>query len=67
MTSTATSAALITQVEVALLAGRNLEQIESEVLECWEDDEELQAAAWLYAWSCTDRAPARDIRLSPGC
>jgi hypothetical protein len=67
MTSTATSAALITQVELALLAGRNLAQIESEVLECWEDDEELQAAAWLYAWSSTAPAPARDIRLSAGC
>ena len=57
MTPAATSAALITQVELALLAGRNLEQIESEVLEYWEDDEDLQAAAWLYAWSCTDGAP----------
>ncbi len=58
MTPAATSAALITQVELALLAGRNLEQIESEILEYWEADEDLQAAAWLYAWSCTDGAPA---------
>ena len=58
MTPAAASAALITQVELALLAGRNLEQIESEILEYWADDEDLQAAAWLYAWSCTDAAPA---------
>ena len=62
MTPTATPAALITQVELALLAGRNLEQIESEILESCEDDE-LQAVAWLYVWCCTDRASARDIRL----
>ena len=52
------------QVELALLAGRNLEQIEFEILDgCDDEDDELHAAAWLYAWCCTDRAPARQIRL----
>jgi len=58
MTPAATST-LITQVELALLAGRNLDQIESEILESSEDDEELRAAAWLYAWSCTEGARSR--------
>jgi len=56
MTPAATSA-LITQVELALLVGRNLDQIESEILGSREDDEELRAAAWSYAWSCTDGRP----------
>ena len=38
----ATTSTLITQVELALLAGRNLDQIESEILESREDDEELR-------------------------
>lgn len=62
MRSRANSGPLIMQVELALLAGRNLEQIENELLECCDDDE-LQAAAWLYAWCCNDGAPARQIRL----
>jgi hypothetical protein len=56
MTPAATSA-LITQVELALLADRNLEQIEIEILESGEGDEELRTAAWLYVWSCTDGRP----------
>ena len=62
MTSAANPAPLIMQVELALLAGRNLEQIEHEILECDDEDDELQAVAWLYAWCCTDRAPACQIR-----
>jgi hypothetical protein len=51
MPSEDVSAALVTQVEVALLAGRNLGDIESEILTGTEADEETLAAAWLYAWS----------------
>jgi hypothetical protein len=65
MTPAATST-LITQVELALLAGRNLDQIESEILESREDDEELRAAAWLYAWSCTDGRPLATFACSEG-
>jgi hypothetical protein len=47
---------LLTEVELAVLAGRNLAQIEDEILESSGLDEESQSAAWLYAWSCRARA-----------
>jgi len=46
---------------LALLAGRNLQQIESEILADGALDEESQAAAWLYAWCCEDRVPAQRL------
>jgi hypothetical protein len=46
---------LVTQVELALIAGRTLEQIEAEILVRCEVDEESKAAAWLYAWSCENQ------------
>ena len=52
-----------TQVELALLAGRNLEQIETELLAGGHGDEDEQAAAWLYAWACGAGHPRR--RPSP--
>ena len=51
MERTSTASALITRVEVALLNGRNLEQIETELLTGGDVDEDEQAAVWLYAWS----------------
>jgi hypothetical protein len=39
------------EVELALVAGRSLEQIESEVLARRALDEDSIAAMWLYAWS----------------
>jgi len=53
--------ALVTEVELALLAGCNLQQIESEILADGALDEESQAAAWLYAWCCEDRVPAQRL------
>ena len=53
-----TRSALVTKVELALLAGRRLEEIEGETLASSDADEESKAAAWLYAWSCKDRAEA---------
>ena len=49
---------LVTEVELALLAGRRLDEIEGEILAGSDSDEESKAAAWLYAWSCKDRAEA---------
>lgn len=40
---------LLTQVELALLGGRSLEQIETELLAGGHVDEDERAAAWLYA------------------
>ena len=45
------ASALITRVEVALLQGRNLEQIETELRTESRVDEDEQAAVWLYARS----------------
>jgi len=42
---------LLARVELARLAGRNLEQIETELLSGGHVDEDEQAAAWLYAWA----------------
>jgi hypothetical protein len=62
MERTSVASALITRVEVALLNGRNLEQIETELLTGGHVDEDEQAAAWLYAWSrragCAAPGPA---------
>jgi len=48
---TSVASALITRVEVALLQGRNLEQIETELRTESRVDEDEQAAVWLYARS----------------
>jgi hypothetical protein len=57
---------LVTQVELALLAGRSLEQIEAEILDRCDVDEESQAAAWLYAWSREDQVRDGQLPLAPG-
>jgi len=66
MERTSTASALITRVEVALLNGRNLEQIETELLTGGDVDEDEQAAVWLYAWSrgagCAAQGPALSSR-----
>jgi hypothetical protein len=51
MARTSSASTLLTQVELALLDGRNLEQIETELLADSQVDEDEQAAAWLYAWA----------------
>ena len=53
---------LITRVNLALLAGRNLQQIEDEVLATSGLDDETWAVAWLYTWSYEDGDP-RDLRV----
>lgn len=66
MERTSGASVLLTQVELALLCGRNLEQIETELLSGSEADEDEQAAVWLYAWSreagSCSRAPAVSSR-----
>jgi hypothetical protein len=47
---------LLIEVELAVLAGRSLEQIEAEMLADWGLDEESQSAVWLYAWSYREAA-----------
>jgi hypothetical protein len=51
MERTSSASELLTQVELALLGGRNLEQIETEFLTDGRIDEDEQAAVWLCAWS----------------
>ena len=53
---------LLAQAEVALLAGRNLDEIERELRETGHTDEDEQAAAWLYAWSLGAGAPTDTLR-----
>jgi hypothetical protein len=65
MERTSGASALLTKVEIALLGGRNLEQIETELLSGSNVDEDEQAAVWLYAWSrewSCSRAPAVSSR-----
>jgi hypothetical protein len=65
MRRAASPVALVTAVELALLSGRNLKQIEAEILARCDLDEESQAAAWLYAWCCEDRLPAGQAPVAP--
>ena len=59
MSTAARAGALLSEVELALVAGRSLEQIEAEVLAGCELDVDSVAAMWLYAWSREDRANSR--------
>ncbi|HYB27239.1 MAG TPA: hypothetical protein VEF89_11540 [Solirubrobacteraceae bacterium] len=51
MERSSSASALRTQVELALLGGRNLEPIETELLTRSHLDKDEQTAVWLYAWS----------------
>jgi hypothetical protein len=51
---------LLIEVELAVLAGRSLEQIEAEILASSGLDEESQSAVWLYAWSYRECASRED-------
>lgn len=57
---------LLTEVELAVLAGRNLDQIEAEILDSSGLDEDSQSAAWLYAWSYDRHASWTEFALPPG-
>jgi hypothetical protein len=57
---------LLTEVELAVLAGRNLAQIEAEILADSGLDEESQSAVWLYAWGHRGRAPQKESLLPYG-
>ena len=62
MKPTSRASGLLAQVEVALLAGRNLDEIESELRANGHMDEDEGAAAWLYAWSRGAGAPTGTVR-----
>jgi hypothetical protein len=64
MTEAASAGALRTEIELAVLAGRSLEQIEAEILTDCGLDEESVAAMWLYAWCYGDRASPRQRRAA---
>jgi hypothetical protein len=70
MTRPASASELVSQVELAALAGRSLEQIEAVILASSGLDEESQAAVWLYAWCCEEHPLARPFPVprlgSPG-
>jgi hypothetical protein len=55
---------LLVEVELAVLAGQNLAQIEIEILASSGLDEESQSAAWLYAWGHRERS-SRVVSLPP--
>jgi hypothetical protein len=50
---------LLTEVELAVLAGRNLAQIEEEIVASSGLDEDSQSAVWLYAWGYRERLAER--------
>jgi hypothetical protein len=66
MTRSVTAGELLTKVELAVLAGRKLAQIEAEILTSSGLDEESQSAAWLYAWGCGERPSRTEPLLPPG-
>jgi hypothetical protein len=57
---------LLTEVQSALLAGRNLVQIEAEIIAASGLDEESQSAVWLYAWATTELASRRESIVTCG-
>jgi hypothetical protein len=60
MTRTVSTSELLTEVELAVLVGRNLAQIEAEILASSGLDEESQSAVWLGAWGYRERASRRE-------
>jgi hypothetical protein len=57
---TSSASVLVTQVELALLAGRNLEQIETEFVACGRGDKDEQATdAVVHAHAVSARTPTR--------
>lgn len=56
----------MTEVELAVLAGRNLDQIEAEILGSSGLDEEAQSAVWLYAWGYGERLSRPQPSLPAG-
>ena len=60
MTRTVSTSELLTEVELAVLAGRNLAQIEAEILAPSGLDEESRSAVWLCAWGYGERASRRE-------
>jgi hypothetical protein len=55
MTRSVAARELLTEVELAVLAGRNLAQIETEVVASASLEEESPSAARLYARGCRER------------
>ena len=66
MTRSMSARELVTEVELAVLAGRNLDQIEAEVLGSSGLDEEAQSAVWLYAWGYAERLSRPQPSLPAG-
>jgi hypothetical protein len=60
MTRPASTRELLTEVELAVLAGRDLAQIEAEIIAASGLDEESQSAVWLYAWATVELAGRKD-------
>jgi hypothetical protein len=60
MTQAVSARELLIEVELAVLAGRNLAQIEAEILAPSGLDEESQSTVWLYAWGYRERASRKE-------
>ena len=66
MTRSMSARELVTEVELAVLAGRNLDQIEAEILGSSGLDEEARSAVWLYAWGYGERLSRPQPSLPAG-
>ena len=66
MTRSVSTPELLTEVEFAVLAGRDLAQIEAEIIAAAGLDEESQSAVWLYAWATAAHAPRKRSILPCG-
>jgi hypothetical protein len=64
MTRSVSTPELLTEVEFAVLAGRDLAQIEAEIIAAAGLDEESQSAVRLYAWGSGQLA-ARTESITP--
>lgn len=57
---------LLTEVEFAVMTGRDLAQVEAEIIAPSGLDEESQSAVWLYAWATAELAPRKEFVLPCG-
>jgi hypothetical protein len=66
MTRSMSARELVIEVELAVLAGRNLDQIEAEILGSSGLDEQARSAVWLYAWGNGERLSRPQPSLPAG-
>jgi hypothetical protein len=55
------SSALRREIDAAVREGRNLEQIDNEILAPCALSEDARSALWLYAWGAVGRAATGEV------